>query len=289
MSSAERPQGPTQVLIVPAGKEPGAFIMDADFRDRKIFDALARKFLREKAGTAGEWMIRLGRHFLGCPYAAGTLEKEAAALVVNLRQFDCLTFVENITALSLLFLSGDVSFERYRETLATIRYRQGRLDGYASRLHYFSDWLFDNERKGIVKNISRMPGGRPLSKKIRYMTQHPDQYPALKDPGVYRQVRVIEKRIQRRLCYYIPKTSLKRTEARITDGDLVAVTTRTEGLDVTHVGVAVHEGQEVHFLHASSIAGKVIISPETLGRYLAGSRDRSGIIIARMVEAATPD
>jgi hypothetical protein len=274
----------TQGAIVKARKGPAAFIMDTDFRDRKIFDALIRTFTREKANNAGEWMIRLGRYFLGAPYAAGTLEKEGPeALVMNLRQFDCFTFVENIIALSRLFLSGHVSFDRYREILAFIRYRQGCLNGYASRLHYFSDWIFDNERKGIVKNISRLLDGRPFSKKNNFMTEHPDQYPALKDRDVYRQMRVMEKRVQQRVRYYIPRVSLKRVETQIADGDLIAVTTRVEGLDVTHVGVAVHERQKIHFLHASSLAGSVIISTETLEHYLAGSKDRSGIMVARVV------
>jgi hypothetical protein len=252
--------------------------------DRKIFDDLVRKLIPEKSNTAGQWMIRLGGHFLGFPYAAGTLEKKGPeALVINLRQFDCFTFVENIITLSLLFLSGAVSFECYRETLSSIRYRHGRISGYVSRLHYFTDWLYDNERKGIVKNISRIPEGRPLSKMIDYMTQHSDRYPALKDRDTYRQMRAIEKRIQRRVCCYIPKDALKDVETRIVDGDLIAVSTRTEGLDVTHVGVAVHQGRGIHFLHASSHAGEVIVSRETLGRYLDKSKDRSGIILARVI------
>lgn len=265
-------------------------IMETDFRDQKIFDALTRTSTREKANTAGEWIIRLGRHFLGTPYAAGTLEKEGPeALVINLRQFDCLTFVENITALTQLFLSDYVSFERYREILASIRYRQGHLNGYASRLHYFTDWLFDNQRKGIVKNISRILGGQPFSKKVNFMTEHPDHYPVLKDHNVYRQIRAIERRIQLRARYYIPMVSLKKNENRIADGDLIAVTTRTEGLDVTHVGIAVHVRQRIHFLHASSLAGSVIISTETLDRYLARSKDRSGIMVARAVESVKRD
>jgi hypothetical protein len=264
--------------------------MDTDFRDRKIFDALIRKFTREKANSTGKWMIKLGRHFLGTPYAAGTLEKEGPeALVINLRQFDCFTFVENIIALTQLFLSDHISFDRYREILASIRYRKGQMNGYASRLHYFSDWLFDNERKGIMKNISRILGGQPFSKKINFMTEHPDHYPALKDLNVYRQMRIIERRVQQRVRYYIPRVSLKKIVNRIADGDLIAVTTRTEGLDVTHVGIAVHVRQRIYFLHASSLAGSVIISTETLDRYLAGSKDRSGIMVARAIESVKRD
>jgi len=91
------------------------------------------------------------------------------------------------------------------------------------------------------------------------------------------------------VCYHIPKASLKKIENRIADGDLIAVTTLTEGLDVTHVGIAVRVRHRIHFLHASSLAGSVIISTETLDRYLAGSKDRSGIMVARAVESVKRD
>ena len=262
-------------------------MMAAGFRDREIFNALSQNFDRDKAGAAGERILALGRHFLGAPYAARTLEKDGPeALVINLRQFDCFTFVENIVVLAHLFSSGPVSFDRYREALTFIRYRRGGLNGYASRLHYFSDWLFDNQRKGIVKNISPILGGQPLLKKIHFMTGHPDQYPALKDRAVYRQMRAVERRMQQRVHHYIPKAALKKMEGRIADGDLIAVTTRIEGLDATHAGIAVHVGQRLHLLHASSHAGRVLVSTETLDRYLAGNKTCSGVMVARMVESA---
>jgi hypothetical protein len=265
--------------------------MDADFRDRKIIDALSQKFMmaKDRTNTAGEWMLSLGRYFLGTPYAAGTLEKEGPeTLVINLRQFDCFTFVENIIALTRLLPSGHVSFDRDQETLTSIRYRRGRLDGYASRLHYFSDWLFDNQRKGIVKNISRALDGQPFSKKIDFMTGRPDQCPALTDRDLYRQMQAVERRIQKRAVYYIPKASVITIENQIADGDLIAVTPHTEGLDVVHVGIAVHVKQKLHLLHASSHAGRVIISTETLDRYLDESKNRTGIMAARVVDFVTP-
>lgn len=262
-------------------------MMAAGFRDREIFNALSQNFDRHMAGNAGERILALGRYFLGAPYASGTLEKDKPeALVVNLRQFDCFTFVENCVVLAHLFSSGPVSFARYREALTFIRYRRGRLDGYASRLHYFSDWLFDNQRKGIVKNISFILGGQPLSKKIHFMTGHPDQYPALQDRAVYRQMRDVERRTQHRVRHYIPKAALKKMEGRIADGDLIAITTRIEGLDVTHAGIAVHVGQGLHLLHASSLAGCVLVSTETIDRYLTENKTCSGVMVARMTESA---
>jgi hypothetical protein len=261
--------------------------MDVDFRDRKIIDALSQKFTTrmDRTNTAGEWMLRLGRYFIGTPYAAGTLEKEGPEkLVINLRQFDCYTFMENMIALTRLLPSGRLSLERFQETLTSIRYRRGRLDGYASRLHYFTDWLFDNHRKGIVRNITPTLDGQLFSKKIDFMTSHPDQYPALSDYDVFRQMLAVEKRIRVRKVYGIPKASVGRIEDRIAAGDVIAVTTRTEGLDVVHVGIAVHVKQKLHLLHASSRAGRVIISPETLDRYLDKCANCNGIMAARVVD-----
>lgn len=260
-------------------------MMAAQARDRAFFDSRSQTFARIGTESAGERILDMGRLFLGAPYGAGTLEKQGPEeTVIDLRRFDCFTFVETVVALVLSFYSAPASFDRYRDILTLIRYRGGRTDGYASRLHYFSDWLYDNERKGIIGNISRILDGQPFEKKINYMTGHPDQYPALKNRDVYRQMRDVERRIQRRLRHYIPKAMLKNIEGRITDGDLIAVTSRLDGLDVSHVGIAVRSGRRIHLLHASSAAGGVIVSRETLDRYLDANEAYSGIMVARMAD-----
>jgi hypothetical protein len=261
--------------------------MTARVRDRAFFDSLSRTFARTGADGAGKRILALGRLFLGVPYAAGTLEHQGPeSLVIDLQRFDCFTFVENVVALAHSFASGPASFDRYREMLAFIRYRGGRTDGYASRLHYFTDWLSDNERKGIVRQVSRLMGGRPFEKKINYITAHPDQYPALTDRDIYRRMQSVERRMQRRRLHYIPKMMLKNMEGRIDDGDLIAFTSTTEGLDCAHVGIAVRVEGGLHLLHASSDADGVIVSGETLGSYLAAHDTFSGIMVARMVERA---
>jgi hypothetical protein len=255
--------------------------------ERAFFDSLAHQFDRIRADSAGDRILRLGRLFLGAPYAAGTLEREGPeALVIDMRRFDCFTFVETVVALAHSLSFGPPSFDRFSDMLLRIRYRGGRTDGYASRLHYFSDWLCDNGRKGLIRSISRVLGGQPFEKKIHYMTHHPDNYPALADRDVFRWMRVVERRMQQRVRHYIPKTMLKHIEGRIADGDLIAVTTRIDGLDVSHVGIACRVEGDLHLLHASSAAGAVIVSPETLCRYLAQDETLSGVMVARIVERA---
>jgi len=259
-------------------------------------------------------MLEIGKFFLGAPYAAGTLETEGAEhLVVNLREHDCVTFIENVVALawcmeshrqrcnpSLRSVWGDIpakgsgaypvagiksrekSFQAFQRLLRKIRYRQGQVQGYSSRLHYFSDWIHDNQKKGIVRDITEEIGGRRLGKAMTFMTTNPDLYPPLKNGANLRRMKSVERMISRRGLFFIPKKALRRLEDRVHDGDLIAITTTAEGLDVQHVGLAARVNNRVHLLHASSIEDKVVLSKKTLYGYLIQSRTRSGIMVARV-------
>jgi len=255
-------------------------------QDRKIFRELIRFLDKKKASTIslGRRMLEIGKFFLGMPYVTGTLEtKKAEHLVVNLRQFDCVTFVENVVALAHVLESRNRSFKTFQRLLQKIRYRGGQLQGYPSRLHYFSDWIHDSEKKGIVRDVTAEIGGRPVKKAMTFMTTNPDLYPLLKDAANLCRMKSVERTISRRSLFSIPKRALRRLEHRIRDGDLIAITTNTEGLDVQHVGLAVRVNNRIHLLHASSTEGKVVLSKETLYRYLMQSRTRSGIMVARIV------
>jgi hypothetical protein len=254
-------------------------------QDRKIFKELIRVLDKKKASAKfpDQLILEIGKFFLGTPYMTGTLEtKGAEHLVVNLREYDCVTFIENVVALLWHVKSRGKSFETFRRSLQKIRYRQGRLQGYSSRLHYFSDWIHDNQKKGIVRDVTAKIGGRPLRKAITFMATHPDLYPSLKNMAELRRIKSIEKTISRRSLFFIPKKALSHLEDRIRDGDLIAITTNTKGLDVQHVGLAARVKNRIHLLHASSTEGKVVLSKKTLYRYLMQSRYRSGIMVARI-------
>jgi hypothetical protein len=155
--------------------------------------------------------------------------------------------------------------------------------GYSSRLHYFSEWIHDNQKKAILENVTRKIGGRPFRKTISFMRTHPDLYPPLRNAAVLRRVKFVERAIGRRFLFVISKKGLRRLEDRIHDGDLIAITTNTEGLDVQHVGLAATVKNRIHLLHASSGEGRVVLSRNTLYRYLIQSKSRSGIMVARIV------
>lgn len=123
-------------------------------------------------------MVRVGREFLGTQYEAHTLEQPGEEqLVVYLRGFDCVTFVENVLALSRCIKKQVSTFEAVENELQEIRYRKGVLDGYPSRLHYFSEWIEDNAAKGVVRNVTAELGGQSYRKTINWITRHHDAYP----------------------------------------------------------------------------------------------------------------
>ena len=259
--------------------------MKHQVQDLRIFQRLVGA-LAGKGGLSlppARRLLEIGRFFLGTPYASGTLEAEGPEhLVVNLRKFDCFTFVENAVALTRLLESKDRTLSRFERLLREIRYRGGRLRGYPSRLHYFSEWIYDNGKKGFVRDVTSAVGGKPVRMNIRFMTEHPDAYPALKDKNNMKRIRAVEKALSRRPLSVIPKKALRRLEGRIRDGDVIAIATSREGLDVQHVGLALSVGGRIHLLHASSVHGMVVVTRETLHRYLSRSRRRTGILVARL-------
>jgi hypothetical protein len=260
-------------------------VLNRQGENRRVFKDLTRYFEKRKdlAKSPGELALKIGRFFLGNPYVGGLFEtRRAEHLVINLEEFDCVTFVETVVALSWHILSREKSFEAFQGLLRKMRYRQGRLQGYPSRLHYFSDWIHDNEKKGLLRDVTGEIGGRPFRKALNFMTTNPNLYPQLKNGATLRRMKSVERKISKKSLFIIPKRSLRLLEDRICDGDLIAITTNTEGLDVQHVGFAARVKNRIHLLHASSTEGKVVLSKETLYLYLMKNKTRSGIMVARV-------
>lgn len=246
------------------------------------FELAANKNLADK--PINEIISEIGRSFLNTDYEAFTLEKEGKEqLVVNLTGLDCTTFLENTLTLSRCVKKQKTSFEDYQNELTLIRYRDGKLNGYPSRLHYFSDWIFNNSQKGIIKDVTKEIGGEPIKFNVYFMSKNPDKYKKLTEsPDFIPMIAEQEKEINKRNYYYIPKEKVSAIEDRIQDGDLIAITTNLTGLDIGHVGIAVMESDgRIHFLHAPLAGSKVQISEKPLPKYLAAIKKHTGIIVLR--------
>ncbi|MBI5401984.1 MAG: DUF1460 domain-containing protein [Ignavibacteriae bacterium] len=228
---------------------------------------------------------KVGMSFLGTEYVAGTLDENTYSekLVIKISGLDCVTFVENTLAISRAIQSGSPGLNTYKDELQTIRYRDGKIEGYTSRLHYFSDWIYDNEKKGIVKDITKKIGGVPYNKKINFMSTHQSSYKQLNedDGESVSIIKSIEKEINNRDLYYIPKGEVDSYYDDLKTGDIIATTTEIKGLDVTHTGYIYKKKGKTYFLHASLSAKEVIISKEELKAYLKSDKKKTGIMVAR--------
>jgi len=251
-------------------------------QDKKAFDIKIREIQNLKQSDFGETMISVGETFLGTPYVAKTLEVgESESLVINLLGMDCTTYVENVLAFSTLLMEDKMNFDSFASTLEYIRYKDGELDGYASRLHYFSEWIVNNEKKRLLKDVTAEIGGMEIKKDINFMSTHRDLYPFLQDEENFKKIKASENYLNHQSICILPQDQIEANENQIMNGDIIALTTSITGLDITHTGIAIRERDgRIHLLHASS-SGKVEVSELPLVEYLKKIKKNTGIMVAR--------
>jgi len=232
--------------------------------------------------------LHFAKQMLGVPYVAGTLDgNEEERLVVRTDALDCTTFVETALALSIADKRGERDFAGFKKALTDIRYRDGILNGYASRLHYFSDWIRNNELMGFVRECtSETSCSQPKELWLDFMTTHVESYlPMKKNPALVKEIAAYEKNWQGTVVSYIPKEKLNlpSEKLKIKNGDILAMVTNIKGLDVVHVGFAFWKDNHLHLLHASSVAKKVIEDPKTLFEYSKNTKAHIGVRAIRFV------
>lgn len=251
--------------------------------DKSLFETKINDLEQTKAMSLGDTIISVGQSFLGTPYVEKTLEVgDTETLVVNFGGLDCTTFVENVLAFSMMLQNQQKDFENFTENLETVRYRNGNLEGYSSRLHYFTEWIRNNEKKGLIEDITAELGGVELEKPINFMGTHRNLYPFLASDENFEAMVSVEKEIAKEKFCYLPQDEIESKEHLIKSGDILALATSIKGLDVTHTGIAIHQPDgRLHLLHASSKNGEVEISELPLADYLKNIKSNIGIIVAR--------
>jgi hypothetical protein len=272
-----------------AGDESGKALQKHEFvataADSSFFDKVMKEVLAPMDADVpfNQRLIATAKAFMGTPYVASTLETDGEEqLIVNLKELDCTTFVEYVLAMSNIAMDGEADFGRMAYELQQIRYRNGVVNGYPSRLHYFSDWLKSNERHGLLVLISDSLGNASMDMGIDFMSAHPGFYPKLvKDPSLVEKIRLVEEDLADFDMAYITKDKIQENEKLIADGDVIAFVTTIEGLDVSHTGFAYFQEGRLHLLHASTRTNQVEISPVPLSQYIMNMGTVSGILVAR--------
>lgn len=233
--------------------------------------------------------LALARQFMNIPYVGQTLEvNDREQLVVNTRQLDCTTLVETVTALMLCAQNNRHAWGDYLDILRQLRYRDGKLQGYTSRLHYFSDWIDNKTKMGLVTEVQKPnpPFTAVQRLNINYMSEHPQSYRSLKEhPEQVPVIRQQEQALTGKSYRYIPKTAIKNSKLlrqTVKDGDIIAITCNKKGIDIAHLGFAVWRKDGLHLLNASQLHKKVVEESMTLYQYMQKHKTFTGIRIIRI-------
>ena len=223
------------------------------------------------------------------PYVAHTLEGNQEKLTIEASRFDCTTFVEALYALVKTTLDGNDSWQDYAHNLEDIRYRDGKMVDYASRLHYISDWINDNVRRGNIIDVAAQRGQdyvvQSINKPLYYMTVNRGSYPQLSDQTQFNKIQQIEQGLRNNQFFYIKKDFIDSDHVRsfVKPGDFVAFVTTTNGLDVSHLGVVDYDSRgKLVLIDASSVQGRVVRESKDLYTMLKDRKSVLGIRVFRI-------
>ena len=242
--------------------------------------------------SVGSAAAAVGVMAIGTPYEAFTLEKYLKAggdasktepLALSLTKFDCVTLVESSLGVARLAAQSEQPFwELFGREVEKMRYRGGVRRGFSSRLHYFSEWISDGQKRGLVHDIGRELGGVNDTRPLRFMTEHRASYPGLKTDKVFNEIAEMERSLDSHPRYFIPTERIASIEGKLQSGDVLAFATSIPGLDVSHAAFAYRDSEGVmRVLHAPLSGGSVEISKRTLSDYVAAIKRSTGIMVAR--------
>ena len=258
-------------------------------QDTTRINQLLQEGIASGIKTPNELVAFYADRLLGTPYVAHTLEGDEELLTINIDELDCTTFVETLYALARTTMNGRYSWLDYAANLENVRYRNGEMGDYSSRLHYISEWILNNASRGNLKEVTPdLPHANYLIKTIDFMTNHKDSYRSLKDDSaMVEKIKGYEMALRNHRMPYLKKSWLgdKAVKAALRDGDFVGLVTKIEGLDISHLGI-IHKDDkgEIYLLDASMSGGKVMLESKNLRDHLSGSKSTClGIRVFRII------
>jgi hypothetical protein len=230
----------------------------------------------------GKIVAKVGMQFINTIYLGHTLEKEPERCVLDLEGLDCVTFFESSLDIARAIKLKETTIDEVIKQITFTRYRSGQLTDYTSRLHYTSDWFYDNIKKGVVEDITKMLGGTAINFNLYYMSKYYQRYNQLKNnPDFVKTIKSIEQDINYRTYYYIPREQIHNIESLLQDGDIVGLMINTNGLDYSHTGLICKEKDGLaRFMHASFVKSKVVLDT-TISEYVSRNSNIVGVTFVR--------
>lgn len=231
---------------------------------------------------------RLAEQWLGRGYNAFPLDRgPQEELRIDLTRFDYGLFVEQL--LALVHSRGGPKTITPQQRMAAhvrrLRYIDGQVS-FCTRQHYFSRWAEAAERQGYLVNLTpHLPGVRSRRRSLQFVSRHAQSYEPLRDPD---QRRCLEAR-ERNLSVqqpWLPLSALAGVKETLRSGDLYALVSDSDGIDVSDAGVIDQVGERITVIHAAPGEG-VRRSPD-LSIHAAGVPLVIGVAFYRPVPMDQP-
>jgi len=258
-------------------------------------DVLARIEAKAREGRwkelpIGERMGKIALELEGTPYVGHTIELDDSKeyCVINLKGLDCVTFFEDALDLARALRMRGPLKEAFIDQVRFTRYRGGVQGDFTTRLHYTTEWIHDNVKKGVVEDLTpSLPGARPFTEAVGFMSRNPEDYRQLKaNPELIPAIKHMEDRVNALRMSYLPLENIADAEPLLRTGDIIGVAATEPGIDIAHTGMAYKDDNGVvHFMDASSLRRNMRVTLEgRLSDSLHWSRQLTGIMVARPLE-----
>lgn len=236
--------------------------------------------------TLNEEVLACGISLLDVPYVDNILDEDnEESLVLNTDELDNKTFVEYVLAMALTPKdeNNDKDEDVFADYVIKLRYRDGKIDGYTSRLHYLTDWINNAVKAGLLTDITKLQSQYTAKIKTGYMTAHPQQFKHLATSAEnVQKMKNIERSLNGTEIHYIPKTYMRDQGFEwIKDGDVIAFTTNADGIDIAMMGFAFNISGKLTLLYASQADKKVVVSKVTITKMLEDNPQLTGIRVLR--------
>lgn len=250
-------------------------------RFERLMEVAQERDLHEQ--PLGQIMQAIGQQFMDAPYLEGTLDEgDEETLVIRFDGFDCVTYVETVLALARTINDQAYDFETFADHMQAQRYRGGGDIGYCNRLHYFSEWIADNEVRGAVNDLTADLGGEELGNVVGFMSANREAYPRFAtNDSLLACVQDMERELAEggHTLHYVPQEDIPSIYDELQSGDIIGLATDIEGLDVAHTGLVYEDEDNIGMLHASLDEGVVI--EFDLQQYVTNIDHQVGIVVAR--------
>jgi D-alanyl-D-alanine carboxypeptidase/D-alanyl-D-alanine-endopeptidase (penicillin-binding protein 4) len=232
---------------------------------RSAFAAQAEMPLSQRIALWAD-LAAVGSIYAADPLGEGPGAVPDAGPLLDFRQVDCVTYLEQVYALALSTNRAQVD-----DTLRRIRYREGRVD-YRWRNHFIEvDWLPANA--WFIRDITEEVGAEiavPMTRTIA-------RGKFFRDKGLAKYADLPDETIT---TSYLPRAQVTQAVGAMKTGDMAIFVIDTPGYVVGHVGLLRVRNGAVYLQHASSTAKTVVTVP--LLDYLAQAPARFlGLKIAR--------